>query len=96
MSLDIDVTLIIPLVGMYHAMTWPQISFVAEDHKGRIVGYVLAKMYVVCQYAHDLPSYFLKYPAMILQKKKRRQKHTDMSIPYQFYGHTGAWDWQRN
>ncbi|KAF9459797.1 acyl-CoA N-acyltransferase [Collybia nuda] len=29
---------------MYHAMTWPQISFVAEDHKGRIVGYVLAKM----------------------------------------------------
>lgn len=31
-------------LGMYHAMTWPQISFVAEDHKGRIVGYVLAKM----------------------------------------------------
>jgi len=31
-------------IGMYHAMTWPQISFVAEDHKGRIVGYVLAKM----------------------------------------------------
>ncbi|KAF8903301.1 putative N-terminal acetyltransferase complex subunit ARD1 [Gymnopilus junonius] len=28
---------------MYHAMTWPQISFVAEDEKGRIVGYVLAK-----------------------------------------------------
>ncbi|KAG5642793.1 hypothetical protein DXG03_002098 [Asterophora parasitica] len=25
-------------------MTWPQISFVAEDHKGRIVGYVLAKI----------------------------------------------------
>ncbi|KAJ7196636.1 acyl-CoA N-acyltransferase [Mycena pura] len=30
--------------GMYHAITWPQISFVAEDHKGRIVGYVLAKI----------------------------------------------------
>ncbi|KAG6819464.1 N-alpha-acetyltransferase 10 [Arthromyces matolae] len=29
---------------MYHAMTWPQISYVAEDHKGRIVGYVLAKI----------------------------------------------------
>nr|GAT53159.1 predicted protein [Mycena chlorophos] len=29
---------------IYHAMTWPQISFVAEDHKGRIVGYVLAKI----------------------------------------------------
>ncbi|KAF5321813.1 hypothetical protein D9619_000636 [Psilocybe cf. subviscida] len=30
----------------YHAMTWPSISFVAEDHKGRIVGYILAKMFV--------------------------------------------------
>ncbi|TFK39173.1 acyl-CoA N-acyltransferase [Crucibulum laeve] len=29
---------------IYHAMTWPQISFVAEDHMGRIVGYVLAKI----------------------------------------------------
>ncbi|KAF4618461.1 hypothetical protein D9613_010176 [Agrocybe pediades] len=29
---------------MYHLMTWPQISFVAEDHTGRIVGYVLAKI----------------------------------------------------
>ncbi|KAF7296981.1 N-acetyltransferase domain-containing protein [Mycena indigotica] len=29
---------------IYHAMTWPQISFVAEDQKGRIVGYVLAKI----------------------------------------------------
>jgi ribosomal protein S18 acetylase RimI-like enzyme len=28
----------------YHALSWPQLSFVAEDHKGRIVGYVLAKM----------------------------------------------------
>jgi peptide alpha-N-acetyltransferase len=29
---------------MYHAMTWPQLSYVAEDHKGRIVGYIMAKM----------------------------------------------------
>ncbi|PPQ65961.1 hypothetical protein CVT26_010723 [Gymnopilus dilepis] len=29
---------------MYHAMTWPSISFVAEDQGGRIVGYILAKM----------------------------------------------------
>ncbi|TFK71815.1 acyl-CoA N-acyltransferase [Pluteus cervinus] len=29
---------------LYHAMTWPSLSFVAEDHKGRIVGYILAKM----------------------------------------------------
>ncbi|KIY70400.1 acyl-CoA N-acyltransferase, partial [Cylindrobasidium torrendii FP15055 ss-10] len=29
---------------MYHLITWPRISFVAEDEKGRIVGYVLAKI----------------------------------------------------
>ncbi|KIK57561.1 hypothetical protein GYMLUDRAFT_172553 [Collybiopsis luxurians FD-317 M1] len=29
---------------LYHLITWPQLSFVAEDAKGRIVGYVLAKM----------------------------------------------------
>ncbi|PPR01246.1 hypothetical protein CVT24_006010 [Panaeolus cyanescens] len=29
---------------LYHLMTWPQISFVAEDAKGQIVGYVLAKI----------------------------------------------------
>ncbi|KAI0082475.1 acyl-CoA N-acyltransferase [Panus rudis PR-1116 ss-1] len=28
---------------MYHGLTWPQLSFVAED-QGRIVGYILAKM----------------------------------------------------
>ena len=31
---------------MYHALTWPQLSYVAEDHKGRIVGYILGKMLV--------------------------------------------------
>jgi len=29
---------------LFHALTWPQLSYVAEDHKGRIVGYILAKM----------------------------------------------------
>lgn len=28
----------------YHGLTWPQLSYVAEDEKGNIVGYVLAKM----------------------------------------------------
>ena len=28
----------------YHLLTWPQLSYVAEDPKGSIVGYVLAKM----------------------------------------------------
>ncbi|KAJ3854515.1 acyl-CoA N-acyltransferase [Lentinula lateritia] len=29
---------------IYHIVTWPQLSYVAEDRKGRIVGYVLAKI----------------------------------------------------
>ena len=29
---------------MYHGLSWPQLSFVAEDEKGKIVGYVLAKV----------------------------------------------------
>jgi len=29
---------------MYHIVTWPRLSYVAEDHKGRIVGYILGKM----------------------------------------------------
>lgn len=31
---------------LYHSLTWPQLSYVAEDEKGRIVGYILAKMCV--------------------------------------------------
>jgi ribosomal protein S18 acetylase RimI-like enzyme len=30
---------------LYHALSWPQLSYVSEDSKGRIVGYVLAKIY---------------------------------------------------
>ncbi|KAN0015455.1 hypothetical protein ACTFIU_008186 [Dictyostelium citrinum] len=29
---------------LYHFLTWPQTSFVAEDDKGNVVGYVLAKI----------------------------------------------------
>ena len=28
----------------YHGLSWPQLSYVGEDEKGKIVGYVLAKM----------------------------------------------------
>ena len=38
------------LTDLYHALTWPQLSYVAEDHKGRIVGYILAKMCVLLIY----------------------------------------------
>ena len=29
---------------LYHALSWPQILFVAEDDSGKIVGYVMAKL----------------------------------------------------
>lgn len=29
---------------VYHATSWPQLLYVAEDYGGKIVGYVLAKM----------------------------------------------------
>ncbi|EGC34185.1 hypothetical protein DICPUDRAFT_153633 [Dictyostelium purpureum] len=29
---------------LYHFLTWPQLSFVAEDDKGNVVGYVLSKI----------------------------------------------------
>ncbi|KAI9595323.1 putative N-terminal acetyltransferase complex Ard1 subunit [Syncephalis fuscata] len=31
-------------LDLYHALSWPQLSYVAEDHRGHIIGYVLAKM----------------------------------------------------
>ena len=34
------------LQDLYHALSWPQLSFVAEDENGKIVGYVLSKMFV--------------------------------------------------
>ena len=29
---------------LYHALSWPQLLYVAEDDNGKIVGYVMAKM----------------------------------------------------
>lgn len=28
----------------YHGLSWPQLSYIAEESDGEIVGYVLAKM----------------------------------------------------
>ena len=43
----------------YHLLSWPQLSYVAEDQKGRIVGYVLAKMYPTVLLFHHL---YFDYP----------------------------------
>eukprot|EP01091_Cochliopodium_minus_P002205 TRINITY_DN12089_c0_g1_i1.p1 TRINITY_DN12089_c0_g1~~TRINITY_DN12089_c0_g1_i1.p1 ORF type:complete len:158 (-),score=53.57 TRINITY_DN12089_c0_g1_i1:58-531(-) len=29
---------------LYHILSWPELSYIAHDDKGRVVGYVLAKM----------------------------------------------------
>ncbi|KAG8728268.1 N-terminal acetyltransferase A complex catalytic subunit ard1 [Ceratobasidium sp. 428] len=39
---------------MYQCLAWPQLSYVAEDHKGRIVGYIMAKMFVLFRYRRYL------------------------------------------
>lgn len=41
-------------LGMWHAMGWPQISYVAEDKGGKIVGYILAKMSVCFFFSFSL------------------------------------------
>ena len=33
---------------IYHGLSWPQLSFVAEDPRGEIVGYVLVNMLNNC------------------------------------------------
>ncbi|TYJ52631.1 hypothetical protein B9479_006764 [Cryptococcus floricola] len=42
--MDIRQATIEDLLDLYHALTWPELSYVAVDPKGRIVGYILAKM----------------------------------------------------
>lgn len=34
-------------IDLYHAMTWPELSYVAVNPKGEVVGYILAKMSVL-------------------------------------------------
>jgi len=31
-------------IDLYHALTWPELSYVATNPKGEVVGYILAKM----------------------------------------------------
>jgi hypothetical protein len=41
-----DASAIIHGIDLYHAMTWPELSYVACNPKGEVVGYILAKMQV--------------------------------------------------
>jgi len=75
-------------------MTWPQISFVAEDNKGRIVGYVLAKMFVAMNIQEKNPTHLS--PAKNLQRTTKVQKITDISSRYQYSDHIDGWDWLKS
>lgn len=65
-------------------MTWPQISYVAEDHKGRIVGYVLAKMYVF--FSHN--STFLRGTNRSVGYREERNE--DAKEPQPVHGHVNS------
>ena len=48
---------------MYHGLSWPQLSFVAEDSRGEIVGYVLVRKFSKLLRAirrHEMRVYMLK------------------------------------
>ena len=45
----------------YHALSWPQLSYVAEDESGTIVGYVLAKMSVDIVISEDYSAVISEY-----------------------------------
>jgi hypothetical protein len=45
-------------IDLYHAMTWPSLSYVAENSQGQVVGYILAKMFVLWKSLVTLSSFF--------------------------------------
>lgn len=72
-------------VGIYHLMSWPQLSYVAEDHKGRIVGYVLSKMWAAICCAH-INSFCHLLAEMSQTRTIPRGKHMAMSTQSLSYG----------
>ena len=56
---ELDTVVLSALVDLqyyfYHILSWPQLLYVAEDYNGKIVGYVLAKMWVLCHTPQTLP-----------------------------------------
>ncbi|XP_042568702.1 N-alpha-acetyltransferase 10-like isoform X1 [Cyprinus carpio] len=43
----------------YHGLSWPQLSYIAEDENGKIVGYVLAKIHKEMKvFEENIPGFF--------------------------------------
>lgn len=54
-------------LDLYHALTWPELSYVAVSPKGEIVGYILAKMSVLRHTRGDRQAHHL--PIMVLRNR---------------------------
>ena len=71
---------------LYHALTWPELSYVAVDPRGRIIGYILSKMRVT--------NSFNKLQLIgDSGRKNQRTNRVDMSRPFQYYVRIADLDW---
>ena len=81
---------------LYHILSWSQLSFVAQDHKGRIVGYILAKMCV----AISLGRYSFVNPCLFELSGRRSWKKAKnlmvMSPRYPYSDLTEDLGWRRS
>ena len=50
---------------MYHGLSWPQLSFVAEDSRGEIVGYVLVRTMLLTDVSKSLFKVFSVLPSYV-------------------------------
>ena len=50
---------------MYHGLSWPQLSFVAEDSRGEIVGYVLVRTMLLTDVSKSLFEVFSVLPSYV-------------------------------
>lgn len=67
------------MADLYHALTWPQLSYVAEDpSSGKIVGYILAKMCVPrsIRPASNLPGLILTRILATGTRRRRQMTRT--------------------
>ena len=68
---------------LYHGLSWPQLSFVAEDENGKLVGYVLAKMEDQENPDDNVKSFLIVVKRLIVYRHL-----TDISPPSQSDGAT--------
>ena len=63
---------------LYHILSWPQLLFVAEDYGGKIVGYVLSKMYANA----TMPCHAASVRAHLAVLIARDHREEDAEVPH--------------